>query len=123
MTTLFPLLLNTRLAPVAGPVKVTCAPVTGLLLESRTVTANWLANAVFSAAVWLSPPLFVIEAGGGLLITSDRLLTVAVRAVGLVLSFAVMDTVKVPAPVGVPVMAPVAELMTSGAGRPEALQI
>jgi hypothetical protein len=50
---------NAPLAPLAGGVKVTTTPLTGLLPESVTVTTNGFANAVLIAVLCGVPPVAV----------------------------------------------------------------
>ena len=52
---------NVPLAPLAGAVKVTVAPLTGLLFESFTVACRGVAKAVPSVALCGVPPLALIE--------------------------------------------------------------
>src|SRR5207302_143916 len=59
-----PLLLNVPLAPViAGAVKVTTTPETGLLPASRTVTTSALPKAVLMVALWGVPEVAAMLAG------------------------------------------------------------
>ncbi len=51
------------LGPLAGAVKVTVAPLTGLPFKSCTVALNGAANGAFNAALCGVPPEGVIEAG------------------------------------------------------------
>jgi hypothetical protein len=57
------LLLNFPDAPDPGAVKVTFAPLTGLLKESRTVATSGAANAVLIAALCGVPLVAVMVAG------------------------------------------------------------
>lgn len=52
------------LAPLAGAVNVTLAPLTGLPPESFTVATRGAAKAELTVAVWPPPLVAVIEAGG-----------------------------------------------------------
>ena len=53
--------LNVPLAPLAGAVKVTVAPLTGLLFESFTVACRAVANAVPVFALCGVPPVALME--------------------------------------------------------------
>ena len=53
--------LNVPLAPPAGAVKVTAAPLTGLLFESFTVACRPVAKAVPVAALCGVPPVALME--------------------------------------------------------------
>ena len=67
------LLLNTPDAPDPGAVNVTFTPLTGLLPESFTVTANAFANAVLIvAACGVVPAFAVIVAGAPALLVSEK---------------------------------------------------
>ena len=55
---------NVPLAPLAGAVNVTDTPPTGLPPESLTVATSGAANGVLIGALWPSPPVAVIDAGG-----------------------------------------------------------
>src|SRR5882757_1303890 len=69
---------NTPLAPEPGAVKVTLTPEIGLLLESFTVTANGLANAVEIAALCGVVPAFaVIELAAPTVLVSAKLIVVS----------------------------------------------
>jgi hypothetical protein len=52
------------LAPLAGAVNVTLAPLTGFPPESLTVATNGAANAAFTCPLWPPPLVAVIDAGG-----------------------------------------------------------
>ena len=56
--------LKAALAPEEGAVKVTIAPLTGLLLASLTVACNAVANAVFTVALCGVPAVAITLAGG-----------------------------------------------------------
>jgi hypothetical protein len=56
---------NKPLAPVAGAVKVTNAPLTGVP-PIVTVATSGAANAVFTAVLWVAPLVAAIDSAGGL---------------------------------------------------------
>ena len=60
------------LAPLAGAVKVTVAPDTGLLKASITVTARFVAKAVLTVAVCGVPAVAATEAGGPALLVRPK---------------------------------------------------
>src|SRR5258708_5995444 len=61
--------LKLPLAPLAGAVKFTITPLTGLPPASFTRARNATANAVFTGALWGVPAVAVMLAGGpGLLV-------------------------------------------------------
>ena len=67
------LLLKTPEAPDPGAVNVTFTPLTGLLPESFTVTANGLANAVLIVAdCGVVPAFAVIVAAGPAVLVSEK---------------------------------------------------
>src|SRR5260370_4642650 len=70
---------NVPLAPLAGAVKVTTAPLTGLFRESLTVACNCGANAVLICALWGVPAVAAILSGALALDTliSEKLAGVA----------------------------------------------
>jgi hypothetical protein len=79
-------LLNVPLAPEAGAVNVTFTPLTGLLNESRRVTAGALANAVLMAAdCGVVPELAVIVVGAPALFVREKLAGVNAATVAVTL--------------------------------------
>ena len=57
--------LKVPLAPLPGAVKVTAAPLTGLLLASVTIADMAIAKAALTNALCVVPPVAVIVAGAG----------------------------------------------------------
>jgi len=83
--------LNVPLAALAGVVKVTVAPLTGLLLAFRTVAASAVAKLVLTVALCGVPAVAVMLAGGAEF-------TVSVKLVVCVLLADVAVTVMVDVP-------------------------
>lgn len=65
-------LAKAPLAPLAGAVKVTVTPLTGLLNESFTVACSWVANAVLTAALCGVPAVAVMLAAAPARLVSEK---------------------------------------------------
>jgi hypothetical protein len=68
---------NVPLAPLAGAVKVTATPLTGLLEASLTVACSCVANAVFTVALCGVPAVAAMLAGAPAKLVSEKFAEVA----------------------------------------------
>src|SRR5579864_2573822 len=68
------------LAPLAGAVKVTVTPATGLLAESVTVTTSGAENVVRTAVLWPLPVVAAMLAIGFAVLVSAKFATAATLA-------------------------------------------